>query len=397
MVAAPAGALPVHRLHDEDIERLLATGERRPELTSLFGEQGYRELSALARRAATKRAPTGPRVYVLPGLMGSRLGSRGQLLDDVLWVDLIEIAAGHLTRLALPGGAKLVALGAMLLNTLKLKLSLKLAGFDARLHAYDWRRRVGDLASELNARIGRDARTDGVLLVGHSMGGVVARVALGRQRTDRIARVVQLGAPNHGSFAPVLALRGVYPSVRKLAALDRRHTAEDLARIIFRTLPSLHELLPDPRLAGGPNLFDVDSWPDDALRPDAKLLEMAAAEQAAWPEPDERCLHIAGVRQDTVVGATLRGSEFEFSLAMCRQRSSGSGQAACSAAAASSRRASGRSASPGQDFASNRLAPPASRGSGSSSCSAGSVRKTMRARSSAECLRSSAASLRTVG
>ena len=77
-MAAPAGALPVHRLHDEEIERLLATGERRAELTSLFGEQGYRELSALARRAATKRAPTGPRVYVLPGLMGSRLGSRGQ-------------------------------------------------------------------------------------------------------------------------------------------------------------------------------------------------------------------------------------------------------------------------------------------------------------------------------
>jgi CHAT domain-containing protein len=314
-VAAPAGALPVHRLHDEEIERLLATGERRAELTSLFGEQGYRELSALARRAATKRAPAGPRVYVLPGLMGSRLGSRGQLLDDVLWVDLVEIAAGHLTRLALPGGAKLVALGAMLLNTLKLKLSLKLAGFDTHLHPYDWRRGVGDLASELNTRIARDARTDGVLLVGHSMGGVVARVALGRQRTDRIARVVQLGAPNHGSFAPVLALRGVYPSVRKLAALDRRHTAEDLARVIFRTLPSLHELLPDPRLAGGPNLFDVTAWPHDGLRPDAKLLEAAATEQAAWPEPDERCLHIAGVRQDTVVAAALRGKEFEFSLA----------------------------------------------------------------------------------
>ncbi|MCE3284962.1 MAG: hypothetical protein K0R70_1218 [Steroidobacteraceae bacterium] len=314
-MAAPTGALPVHRLHDEEIERLLATGERRAELTSLFGEQGYRELSALARRAATKRAPGGPRVYVLPGLMGSRLGSRGQRLDDVLWVDLVEIAAGHLTRLALPGGARLVALGAMLLNTLKLKLSLKLAGFDTHLHAYDWRRRVGDLAAELNTRIARDARSEGVLLVGHSMGGVVARVALARQRVDRIARVVQLGAPNHGSFAPVLALRGVYPSVRKLAALDRRHTAEELARIIFRTLPSLHELLPDPRLSGGPNLFDVTAWPRDALRPDAKMLEAAAAEQAAWPEPDERCLHVAGVRQDTVVGATLRGKEFEFSLA----------------------------------------------------------------------------------
>lgn len=314
MVAATPGALPVHRLHDEEIERLLVTGERRNELTALFGEPGYRELSALARRAATRRAPPGPRVYVLPGLMGSRIGSRGVLLDDVLWVDLLEIAAGHLTRLALPAGRRLVALGAIWLNSLKLKLSLRVAGFDARHHAYDWRRSIDDVARELNERIERESAGQEVLLVGHSMGGVVARVALGRQAASRIARVVQLGAPNHGSFAPVLALRAVYPTVRKLAALDRRHSAEDLARIVFRTLPALHELLPEPRVAGGPDLFDVKSWPADALRPDQKMLSEAAAAQAAWPAPDERCLHIAGVRQDTVVAATLRRSEFEYSL-----------------------------------------------------------------------------------
>jgi hypothetical protein len=308
--------LPVHRLHDEEIERLLATGERRQDLVALFGERGYRELSSLARRAAAKRAPErGPRVYVLPGLMGSRIGSRGMLLDDVLWVDLVEIAAGHLTRLALPGGQRLVALGAMLLNSLKLKLSLKLAGFDTHLHAFDWRRSIGELATALNARIAAEASGRAVALVGHSMGGVVARVALGRQQGGNIRRVVQLGAPNHGSFAPVLALRGVYPTVRKLAAIDRRHSAEDLARIIFRTLPALHELLPDPRLAGGPNLFDAAEWPRDALRPDPALLATAATEQAAWPPLDERCLHIVGVRQETVVGLELRGREFEYTVA----------------------------------------------------------------------------------
>lgn len=312
----PAPTLPVHRLHDEAIEQLLASGERRQELVALFGERGYRELSALARRAAAKRVRgDSPRVYVLPGLMGSRIGSRGVLLDDVLWVDLIEIAAGHLTRLALPGGHRLVALGAMLLNSLKLQLSLKIAGFDTHLHPFDWRRSIGDLATALNDRIAAEARGRPVALVGHSMGGVVARVALGRQKSAIIRRVVQLGAPNHGSFAPVLALRGVYPTVRKLAAIDRRHSAEDLARLIFRTLPALHELLPDPRLAGGPNLFDADEWPGDALQPDPALLAHAASEQAAWPPPDERCLHIAGVRQETVIGLRLRGQEFEYTLA----------------------------------------------------------------------------------
>lgn len=311
-MSGPTLALPVHRLHDEEVERLLATGERRAELTSLFGDQGYRELSALARRAAARRRPPGIRVYVLPGLMGSRIGSRGLLLDDVLWVDLVEIAAGHLTRLALPAGSRLVALGAMLLNTLKLKLSLRIAGFDAQMHPYDWRASVSELADGLNRRIAADGSP--VMLVGHSMGGLVARLALGRQRTERITRVVQLGAPNHGSFAPVLAMRGVYPTVRKLAAIDRRHTAEDLARIVFRTLPALHELLPDPELAGGADLFDARSWPDDALRPDLQRLLAARQERERWPASDDRCLVIAGVRQDTVTALSSTGSEFSFSV-----------------------------------------------------------------------------------
>ncbi|MBK6348372.1 MAG: hypothetical protein IPF50_00495 [Proteobacteria bacterium] len=102
----------MHRLHDEEVERLLAAGERRAELTALFGDRGYRQLSALARRsAATRRRRC--RAYVLPGVV-CRLGLRGLLLDDVLWVDLIEVSRGTSLRLkALPAASRLVALGAM--------------------------------------------------------------------------------------------------------------------------------------------------------------------------------------------------------------------------------------------------------------------------------------------
>ncbi|MCM2310369.1 MAG: CHAT domain-containing protein [Steroidobacteraceae bacterium] len=311
MTSVVAPLPPPHRLHDEAIERLLASGERRRELVALLGEDAYRELSALALRAQDTRR-SGPVVYVLPGLMGSRIGTRGKLLDDVIWLDPIEVAAGHLTRLALPRGARLVALGAMLLNVLKLKLSLQVAGFDARFHAYDWRHGVAGLAADLNSRIAAEGRHD-VLLVGHSMGGVVARLALAAG-SGRIARVVQIGAPNLGSFAPVLALRAVYPTVRKLAALDLRHDAEDLARIVFRTLPSLHELLPDSSLSGPLDLFDPAAWPDDVLRPERRQLEDAAAARERWPLADARCLHIVGVRQETVTQAQLHGREFHYTL-----------------------------------------------------------------------------------
>ena len=305
--------LPLHRLHDEDIERLLVSGERRAELAALFGPRGHRELAALAKRASGTRLRGMPVVYVLPGLMGSRIGTRGRLLDDVLWLDPVEIVAGHLTRLALPRGSRLAALGVMLLNTLKLKLSLTIAGFDARFHAYDWRLGVETLAAELNARIAADRRPP--RHAGRATAWAAwSRASRSRRGAGRIARVVQLGAPNSGSFAAVLALRGVYVTVRKLAALDLRHDAEDLARLVFRSLPSLHELLPDPVLTGGPDFFDPGSWPRDALRPDSRLLLDAAAARGRWPAADPRCLHVVGVRQETVTGAERDASGFRFRL-----------------------------------------------------------------------------------
>ncbi|MCK7508548.1 MAG: GPI inositol-deacylase [Desulfobacterales bacterium] len=85
-----------------------------------------------------------------------------------------------------------------------------------------------------------------VMLVGHSMGGVVARVALAGDRRAHRARGAARRAEPAARSRRCWRCARVYPTVRKLAALDLRHDAEDLARIVFRTLPSLHELLPDP-------------------------------------------------------------------------------------------------------------------------------------------------------
>jgi hypothetical protein len=170
---------------------------------------------------------------VLPGLMGSRIGSRGRLLDDVLWVDLVEIAAGHLTRLALPAGSRLVALGAMLLNTLKLKLSLRIAGFDAQMHPYDWRASVSELADALNRRIAAEVDGSPVMLVGHSRGSVADwRLP---PATERIAACA--GA-EHGF---VLVLRWVrHPTVR--ARGYRPEHGEDLRPFNI----AMHERCPIP-------------------------------------------------------------------------------------------------------------------------------------------------------
>ena len=62
------------------------------------------------------------------------------------------------------------------------------------------------------------------------MGGLVARAALAHKGAERIARVIQLGTPNKGAFVAVQALRGTYPLIRRVAMLDLKHSADELAR-----------------------------------------------------------------------------------------------------------------------------------------------------------------------
>ena len=88
---------------------------------------------------------------------------------------------------------------------------LRIAGFDAVFHPYDWRR-DNRLARppELADRLLRERRQD-VVIVGHSMGGLVARAALAHKGGERMGRVIQLAAPNKGVFVAVQALAGTYP------------------------------------------------------------------------------------------------------------------------------------------------------------------------------------------
>ena len=50
-----------------------------------------------------------------------------------------------------------------------------------------------------------------------------------------------------------------YPTVRKIAALDRIHTAEQLARAVYHTLPGIYQMLPSPAGPGEPDLLDPRS------------------------------------------------------------------------------------------------------------------------------------------
>jgi pimeloyl-ACP methyl ester carboxylesterase len=233
----------------------------------------------------------------------------------LLWLHPNAIAQGGLSQLALPAGKSLRALGVMLPGYLKLRLSLEIAGFVPIFHPFDWRADLEILGRALSRAIERSGARK-VHIVAHSMGGLVARIALGNDRGARIQRLVQLGAPNEGSFAPVQAMRAVYPTVRKIAALDHLSTAEQLARTVFLTLPGLYQMLPSALSPDEPNLFDPAQWPQDDLVPDATMLNRAYKVRSRMPPPDERCAVIVGTGQETVTSLRLRNDCFEYSV--CR-------------------------------------------------------------------------------
>jgi len=306
--ASPAQHEPI-ALKDDFVERSLASGEHGGLLEDYFGPAQYAELKRLTQEAQLRGVRAGERVLILPGIMGSKLGyPRFGPFDDVIWADPIQIARGRLSELALDGRQpQIEALGVILFAYLKLKLTLKIAGYDADFFPYDWRLDLIGLGKRLALQI--KSQGPKVHLVAHSMGGLVARSAL-LEKPKELQRIVMLGTPNFGSFAPLQAIRGQYSLANKLAFLDLVHSKEDLANI-FRTLPGLCEMIPSPEKFTR-NFFELAAWPAGGVRPDKAALAAALKTQRELPTDYDQLYIIAGVDQETVVDAAVASNEFVY-------------------------------------------------------------------------------------
>jgi hypothetical protein len=126
----------------------------------------------------------------------------------------------------------------------------------------------------------------------------------------KVRRLITLGTPHGGSYGTLLALRGVYPLVRRIAQLDPCRSAETLTREVFSTFPSLYQML--PAHFGGLDLFDARSWPAEGPQPDATLL--ARARLLDLGRADARIQCIAGFGRDTVIDVTRDAEGFCYTV-----------------------------------------------------------------------------------
>lgn len=292
-------------------------GPEADRLRALVGDDYFALLSGLAQRSPAKRGRR-PKALVLPGIMGSKLGTQKTILfgtvpySDVIWLDPVDMRLGRLANLTLgPDGRPqhgTQAVGVLYSFYLRLKLSLDLAGFDADFHAYDWRRPVRELGTEFARFLSQ--QKEPVTVVAHSMGGIVTRAAL-KAGAKNLQRLVMIGTPNHGSFVPAQALRAAYPFLKTLEVTFDRDL-EAITEDVFASFAGLYDLLPAKEKFPNFPIFEPGEWPASRPRPNARWIKAAAVAQSQLAPADDRFHLICGVGEDTVVDVRVEGDEFVF-------------------------------------------------------------------------------------
>jgi hypothetical protein len=154
---------------------------------------------------------------------------------------------------------------------------------------------IEDYARELHHHVERIVAATGqprVVLVGHSMGGLVARAYVARHGAGRIARIVTLGTPHHGSWLAWLGrgenAREMRPGSAFLADLERGEAgASPVAASIYSPHDNMVMPQASSRVEGARNIA-IPGVGHVAMLRSPRLLEALLAElgeAGALPAP----------------------------------------------------------------------------------------------------------------
>ncbi len=291
------------------------------DLRSIFGDDlaDVRGL-AIEHRVQTRAMKRGkkPRVYLLPGIMGSELGFDRHLIDDVIWLGLFDVLMGRLRKLRLGAGAdaRITSLGFLPGVYVPMRLELERAGYDVVKVHFDWRQDITKLGARLKAEIAKEKSK--VMIVAHSMGGLVARAAF-KLGMKNVSRFVMLAVPNKGSLSPVEAFRGHHGLARIISNVDLVNDATELAEQVFSTFPGLHQMILHKTVnENGLDLMDISKWPVKGSRPKENLLKLASKLQDHLALPHEAAdaewFLIAGAQRVTKVAARVENDRLSYKI-----------------------------------------------------------------------------------
>ncbi len=264
----------------------------------LIGPLSQAGESASGARAARREAADDgrvaadkPAVFVLPGILGSHL----KVDDRRIWLGWRLV--NGLARLAYPDDTRRVqpdgAIGLIyedLMDVLAKTHQVIEFAFDWRRPLEDEARRLGDAV--LGQLVARERSGQPVRIVAHSMGGLLARTmqlecpeVWSRLMAHPKARLLMLGTPNDGSWAPMQCLSGDDGFGNTLAAFGAPFQ-DHAARQLMACFPGFLQLQAGLRRDDPRGLCREATWRSIADE-DVRRLEAANA----WHR-DERQLAI---------------------------------------------------------------------------------------------------------
>ncbi len=309
----------IARIESADVPmlaQLLQRPTRRDEevLRTYFGDGRYRSMRSLALQTTQRSATAATRgnVVVLHGIMGGELTRVPAGKAGIhFWMNLPRIAWGEFSRCRLNDDGRseqhdIRATGILKRYYGELLLYLAAQNWNVRPFWYDWRKDVRAAASSLESFISTSFDDDQpVHLVGHSMGGLVART-FARQYPERWqklakagSRLIMLGTPNFGSFSITQVLTGTESTVKLLARLDLWNSLRGI-REIASTFPGCYQMLPSSDVMPSmQKLYEADTW---ARLPGVSRRHLQAAREFQhWlnHDVDPQPIYIAGYNKPT--------------------------------------------------------------------------------------------------
>lgn len=307
--------MDIESLDEEALHRALLSRSNLEDLDAYFGTELRRELSRLAelppRDDPEVRASGLRKIWILPGIMGSKLSIRSGQGRRLIWLNLIALHRGEISELAIDQSPEHVqATGVMWSAYLRMKYRLRWLGFDVSFLPYDWRLSIDELGRRAAEKISAGPTPAG--LVCHSMGGLVARRAVELLPDGDVPRIVTVGTPNLGSYSPVQVLRVVHSYVLLLGRLQKNAGPKEIVERYLRHFPGLLEMLPDPESRPNESYFEVPWWPGGGATPETEALAAARAAKASLQPPNDRFFQIIGYGEDTIVNARKTDDDLIF-------------------------------------------------------------------------------------